>query len=89
METNEIFKKIREKIIYIKNERLAPGAIVVSGDIMYKIQDGRYKTEDNYPYFPDFTQIGKKVFDKVFGLPISVIKTNEKNYIEVYSKGFR
>ncbi len=85
MTTTQIFKIIYDEMKWIKRDRRTPGAIVVSSEIMYEIQNGYYnEKEAGSPFFPDFSQMQKEKFDKLFGIPLSVISTTNKEYIKVY-----
>jgi hypothetical protein len=86
METEKIFQTVKDKMHAIKRKRFEPASIMVSDDIMYKIEYGRYSDVESYPFFPDFTQLGDRKFDKLFGLPIAILRTTDKDFIEVYVK---
>ncbi len=89
MKIDKIFDKIFNKMQNIKRDRRIPGAIVVSNEIYRDIFDGYYSsTRDNktYPFFPDFSVMGPDMHDKLFGLPISTLNTNDIDYIEVFAK---
>ncbi len=86
MKNNKIFDTIQDKIQNIKRKKQKPGAIVVSYDLYYEIQNGYYEDDgSSYPFFPDFSQMQEKRFDKLFGLPVSTIRTTNQDYIEVYA----
>ena len=89
MELNDIFHTVHDKIMKIKQDRLKPGAIVVSSKIYHEIASGYYSERRNgmtYPFFPDFSSMSEPHFDKLFGIPISVIQTSDKEFIGVYAK---
>jgi len=89
MELNDIFHTVHDKIMWIKQKNLKPGAIVVSSKIYHEIASGYYSEERDgmtYPFFPDFSSMNEPHFDKLFGLPISILQTSDKNYMEVYAK---
>ena len=87
MQVEKIFHAIRDKIENIKRNRLKPGAIVVSREIYRDISSGYYSEERNgmtYPFFPDFSSMNEPHFDKLFGIPISILQTSDKEFIGVY-----
>ena len=89
IETDAIFHTVWEKMREIKRDRREPGSVVVSHEIHRVIADGYYSSGrdgKSYPFFPDFSVMGPDMHDKLFGLPLSTLNTNNKNYIEVFAK---
>ena len=89
MKIDKIFDTVFDKIEYIKKDRREPGAIIVSNEIYREIANGYYspgRDGKTYPFFPDFSVMGPKMHDKLFGLPLSTLNTNNIDYIEVFAK---
>ena len=89
MTLHKVFDIVFDKMQHIKKERRVPGAIVVSNEIYRDIFNGYYSPERDgktYPFFPDFSVMEPKMHDKLFGLPVSTLNTNNVDYIEVFAK---
>ena len=87
MKREDIFTIIQDKIEYLEKTRIHPKAIIVSESIYRDIYSGSYKTDGSDPFVPDFTQYDKTKYDKLFGLKLAVVNTNDTDFIEVYTKG--
>jgi len=88
MKVEDIFTEVRNQIENIKRKGRVPGSVIVSKEIFYDIQADMFSKKDySYPFFPDYTQASEIRYDKLFGLPIAIINTNYKNFIQVYTKG--
>jgi hypothetical protein len=90
MKLEEILDNIWNKINnYRKEMKKSELMIVVSKEIYYEIANGYYSDERKnmiYPFFPNFAMQGKERYDKLFGLPLAILNTTNKNFLEVYVK---
>ena len=60
---------------------------MVSREIYHDIASGYYSSDMNgttYPFFPDFSSMKAPHHDKLFGLPIGILITSDKEFIGVY-----
>ncbi len=87
MEREDIFNIVKDKMQNIKRKRLRPDSIIVSQEIYQDIYSGSYKSDGSDPFLPDFTQFNKIRYDKLYGLKLAKINTNDEDFIEVYTKG--
>ena len=85
MDIKEILFKIQTGIVNKKQQHLKPNIVVVSKEIYYEISSGYYSDKSEpYPFFPMYSVMADPATDKIFGIPLAIIESSDKDYLEIF-----